>query len=125
MINRQPGSGTRVYLEQAVARLKIDPKKISGYGTAVSTHLEVGLSVLRSEADVGLATTTTAQLLGLGFVSLRRERFDVLILKDRFFAPNIQLLMDIIGSGEFRDRVEAMGGYDVSESGRVISSKHH
>jgi len=72
-----------------------------------------------------LATKTTAQLLGLGFVSLRRERFDVLILKDRFFGPNIQLLLDIIGSGEFRDRVEAMGGYDVSESGRVISSKHH
>ena len=125
VINRQPGSGTRVYLDHEIARLKIDPKKITGYGSAVSTHLDVGLHVLRGEADVGLATKTTALLLGLGFVSLRRERFDVLILKDRFFGPNIQLLLDIIGSGEFRDRVEAMGGYDVSESGRVISSKHH
>jgi excisionase family DNA binding protein len=125
VINRQTGSGTRVYLDHEIARLKIDPKKISGYGTAVSTHLEVGLQVLRGEADVGLATKTTAVFLGLGFVSLRRERFDLLVLKDRFFAPNIQILMDIIGSGEFRDRVRAMGGYDVSESGRVISSKHH
>jgi len=125
VINRQRGSGTRAYLDHEIARLKIDPKKISGYGTAVSTHLEVGLHVLRGEADVGLATKTTALLLGLGFVSLRRERFDLLILKDRFFAPSIQILMDIIGSGEFRDRVHAMGGYDVSESGRVISSKHH
>jgi putative molybdopterin biosynthesis protein len=125
VINRQTGSGTRVYLDHEIARLKIDPKKISGYGTAVSTHLEVGLQVLRGGADVGLATKTTAVLLGLGFVSLRRERFDLLVLKDRFFAPSIQILMDIIGSGEFRDRVHAMGGYDVSESGRVISSKHH
>jgi len=125
MINRQPGSGTRVYLDHEIARLKIDPKKVAGYRTAVSTHLEVGLQVLRGEADVGLATKTTAVLLGLGFVSLRRERFDLLVLKDRFFAPSIQILMDIIGSGEFRDRVHAMGGYDVSESGRVISSKHH
>ena len=125
MINRQPGSGTRVYLDHEIARLKIDPKKVAGYRTAVSTHLEVGLQVLRGAADVGLATKTTALLLGLGFVSLRRERFDVLILKDRFFVPSIQILMDIIGSREFRNRVEAMGGYDVSESGRVISSKHH
>jgi len=123
MINRQPGSGTRIYLDQEIARLKIDAKKISGYGTAVSTHLEVGLQVLRDEADVGLATKTGALLLGLDFIPLRRERFDLLMLKDRFFTPNVQALMDIIGSTEFRKRVEAMGGYDVTESGRVLSSR--
>ena len=125
LINRQAGSGTRVYLDHEVARLKIDPKRIPGYETAVSTHLEVGLRVLGGEADVGPATKTTALLLGLDFVPLTRERFDVLIPKDRFFSRGIQLLLGIIGSSEFRDRVNAMGGYDVSESGRVISSNDH
>ncbi len=76
IINRQPGSGTRIYFDQELARARLSGKKISGYDTVVSTHLEVGLRMLRGDADVGLATRTTAQLLGLDFISLTRERFD-------------------------------------------------
>jgi excisionase family DNA binding protein len=122
MINRQPGSGTRLYLDQELSRGRFNPKKISGYDTAVPTHLGVGLAVLRGAADVGLATRTTAHLLGLGFLALTRERFDLLVAKERFFTKGIQVLLGIIGSREFRDRVDAMGGYDVTESGRIISS---
>jgi len=122
IINRQPGSGTRIYLDQELARARLSGKKISGYDTVVSTHLEVGLWVLRGGADVGLATRTTAQLLGLGFVLLTRERFDMLIRKDRFFTRGIQVLLGIVGSQEFRERVDILGGYDVTESGRIITA---
>jgi len=122
IINRQPGSGTRIYLDQELARARLSGKKISGYDTIVSTHLEVGLWVLRGGADVGLATRTTAQLLGLGFVLLTRERFDMLIRKNRFFTRGIQVLLGIVGSQEFRERVDILGGYDVTESGRIITA---
>jgi putative molybdopterin biosynthesis protein len=121
IINRQPGSGTRMYLDQELARARLSDKKISGYDTVVSTHLEVGLAVLRGGADVGLATRTTAQLLGLDFVLLTRERFDMLVRKDRFFTRGIQVLLGIVGSREFRERVDTLGGYDVTESGRIIT----
>jgi putative molybdopterin biosynthesis protein len=121
MINRQPGSGTRIYLDQELARSRLNYKKISGYESAVSTHMGVGLKVLRGEADAGLATRTTAQLLGLGFLFLTRERFDMVIPKDRFFTQGIQTLLGIVGSREFRERLSALGGYDVSESGRIIN----
>ena len=88
----------------------------------VSTHLEVGLRILKGDADVGLATRTAAQLLGLEFLPLTRERFDLLIPREGFFFYGIQTLLSIVGSREFRDRVDALGGYDVSESGRIISS---
>ena len=122
IINRQPGSGTRIYLDQELARARLDVKKISGYDTVVSTHLEVGLKVLGGAADIGLATRTTAQLLGLDFISLTRERFDAVIPKERFFSHGIQVLLGTLGSREFRQRVEALGGYDASESGRIITS---
>jgi len=122
IINRQPGSGTRIYLDQELARAGLDVKKISGYDTVVSTHLEVGLKVLGGAADIGLATRTTAQLLGLDFISLTRERFDAVIPKERFFSHGIQVLLGTLGSREFRQRVEALGGYDASESGRIITS---
>lgn len=120
-INRQSGSGTRIYLDQELARACLNHKKMLGYETEVSTHLEVGLRILQGAADVGLATRTTAQLLGLDFLSLTRERFDLLVRKERFFTYGIQTLLGIVGSREFRDRVGALGGYDVTESGRIIT----
>ncbi len=122
IINRQRGSGTRIYLDQELARARLDVKKISGYDTVVSTHLEVGLKVLAGVADVGLATRTTAKLLGLDFIPLTRERFDMLVRKDRFFNRGIQVLLGIVGSREFRERVDTLGGYDVAESGRIITA---
>jgi putative molybdopterin biosynthesis protein len=120
MINRQAGSGTRLYLDQTLARLKINPRKLNGYEATVATHVEVGSKVLRGEVDTGLATMTTAQMLGLDFVPLARERFDAVIAQERFFSPAIQILLSIVGSREFRVRLEAMGGYDSAESGRIV-----
>jgi excisionase family DNA binding protein len=122
MINRQPGSGTRHYVDQEFSRLGVDAKKINGYNDTVATHLEVGLKILRKEADAGIAASAAARLLGLDFIPLTRERFDMLIPKERFFSPGIQALLETVGSWEFRTRVEALGGYDTSESGRVIAS---
>lgn len=122
LINRQPGSGTRHYLDQEFSRLGVEPKKIAGYGDAVVTHFEVGLKILRHEADAGIATETTARILGLEFIPLTQERFDMLIPKERFFSAGIRALLEIVGSREFRSRVESLGGYDTSESGRIVAS---
>jgi len=121
-INRQDGSGTRLFLDQQLARLGVDAGGIDGYQDTVATHLEVGLRVLRGEADVGLATRAAARLLGLDFTPLTRERFDLVIAKERFFAPAIQPVVEIVGSRDFRTRIEALGGYDTSDSGRILSS---
>jgi molybdate-binding protein len=60
--------------------------------------------------------------LGLDFIPLTRERFDAVIPKERFFSPGIQVLLGTVGSREFRQQVESLGGYDASESGRIITS---
>ena len=123
LINRQAGSGTRLHLDQALSRLKIDAHNLNGYETSVSTHLDVAMRVLRGEADTGLATLASARMLGLDFVPLTRERFDAVIARERFFSPEIQTLLSIVGSSEFRCRLAAMGGYDGAESGRIIYTR--
>ena len=82
MINRQAGSGTRHYIDQQFSKLGIDAKKIEGYDVAVATHLEIGLKILRAEADAGIASGAAARLLGLDFIPLTRERFDIVIPED-------------------------------------------
>ena len=120
IINRQTGSGTRLYLDQTLARLKINSRKLNGYQTSVGTHAEVGFRVLRGEVDTGLATMTTARMLGLDFVPLARERFDAVIPQERFFSPAIQILLNVIGSREFRGRLDVLGGYDSADSGHIV-----
>lgn len=121
LINRQSGSGTRIFLDSELARARMKAVDIAGYKTVVSTHLEVGMEILRGAADVGLATRTTAKLLGLEFLPLTRERFDILVRKGRYFTRAVQALLTVIGSREFRARLDALGGYDAAESGRIVA----
>ncbi|HEV8310844.1 MAG TPA: helix-turn-helix transcriptional regulator [Methylomirabilota bacterium] len=120
-VNRQPGSGTRHFIDAGLGREGVAPAKLAGYRDEVTTHWGVGLRVLRGEADVGVATRSVAHALSLGFVPLTRERFDMVIPKDTFFRPAVQTLLEAVRSERFRRRLEALGGYEASEAGRVLA----
>jgi len=120
LVNRQPGSGTRQFLDAGLARAGVPPRAIAGYGDEVSTHWAVGLRVLRGQADIGLATRAVAQALSLAFVPLTRERFDMIIPKDLFFRPAIQALVEAVRSERFQEGLTRLGGYDARQTGRVL-----
>ena len=122
LVNRQKGSGTRVLLDYHLKQLKIPPSKIEGYEKEVYTHFEVGLSILSKEADVGIATIAVAKLLGLPFVPIANESFDMILEKNTFFHKGIQAFIETLNSKEFRQRVEPIGAYDFKDSGKIIYS---
>jgi len=122
-INRQKGSGTRVLLDHHLKRLQVNPSKISGYEKEVYTHFEVGLSILSKEADVGIATIAVSKLLGLPFIPITQESFDMILDQSTFFEKGIQAFIEILNSQEFRNRVERLGSYDFKNSGKVLYSK--
>ena len=119
-INRQGGSGTRLLLDSLLQDSKIGPAKVVGYQKEVATHLEVGIEILRGKADAGLGVLSVARYLGLDFIPLTKERFDLLIPEEYFFAPQIQSLLALLGSKDFRERVQELGGYDTTDSGTII-----
>jgi putative molybdopterin biosynthesis protein len=123
-INRQKGSGTRVLLDHHLKKLRISSSAIEGYEREVYTHFEVGLSVLSKEADVGIGTIVVSKLLGLGFVPITRESFDMLMDQSTFFKKGIQALIEVLNSREFRSRVEGLGSYDFKNSGKILYSKN-
>ena len=122
-INRQKGSGTRILLDHHLKRLQISTSKINGYEREVYTHFEVGLSILSKEADVGIATIAVSKLLGLPFIPITQERFDMLLDQSTFFEKGIQVFIEILNSKEFRNGVERLGSYDFKNSGKVIYSR--
>jgi len=120
-VNRQSGSGTRHFVDLTLSRAGVEVEGIVGYRDAVSTQWAVGLRVLRQEADAGVAVRSVAQALGLGFVALARERFDMVIPKSAFFRPDVQALVEAARSDGFRQGLERLGGYDARQSGRVLA----
>ncbi len=123
LINRQKGSGTRVLLDYHLKKLQIAPSKIKGYEREVYTHFEVGLSILSKEADVGIATIAVSKLLGLPFIPITQESFDMILDQTTFFEKGIQAFIEILNSQEFRNRVERLGSYDFKNSGKVLYSR--
>ncbi len=122
LINRQKGSGTRILLDHHLKRLRIPPSKINGYEKEVYTHFEVGLSILSKEADVGIATIAVSKLLGLPFIPITQESFDMILDQSTFFEKGIQAFIEILNSHEFRNRVERLGSYDFKNSGKILYS---
>ncbi len=121
-INRQEGSGTRVLLDYYLQRLGIKPSRIKGYDKEVYTHFEVGLAILSGQADVGLATIAVSKLLGLSFMPIIQESFDMILDQSTYFRKDIQAFIDILNSKDFRSQVGWLGNYDFSSSGKIIYS---
>jgi excisionase family DNA binding protein len=107
IINRQEGSGTRLLLDGLIQKAGVEPSSITGYDNVVFTHLEVGLAVLSGKADAGIATGSVASMLGLNFIPLSSERFDMVIARNNFFKRQVQALISVLRSDEFKTQVNA------------------
>lgn len=116
-VNRQKGSGTRVLLDIQLRQLGISPGEIKGYEQEMETHLAVGLSVSRGEADVALGIEAAARSFDLDFVPLFRERYDLVIPLASYRSKLLAPLLDTVVSEEFKEVVNKVGGYDTSQTG--------
>ncbi|MGE5312112.1 MAG: substrate-binding domain-containing protein, partial [Nitrospirota bacterium] len=119
-VNRQAGSGTRILLDWQLKQLGLDPRSISGYEREEYTHMAVAVDVLSGTADAGMGIYAAAQALGLDFLPVITERYDLVIPAVHFDVPLVQTLLRIISSEEFKNQVMALGGYDVRETGTLI-----
>jgi putative molybdopterin biosynthesis protein len=121
-VNRQNGSGIRMLLDEELGKRGIAPGEITGYDAEVYTHLEVGLSIVSDEADVGIASAAAAKIFDLRFLPLTSERFDMILDQKTFFEPAVQAFIETLQSDAFRKRVEKIGNYDFRDSGRILHS---
>jgi putative molybdopterin biosynthesis protein len=118
---REPGTGTRALFDRELDRLRIDPTPILRNAVIVDTHLEAGLAVHRGEAEVGIGIEAAARMIGLDFLPLQEERFDLVIRKQTFFTGPVQDLLALLSVPEFAEMAEQLGGYDIAASGRMIN----
>ena len=120
-VNRQRGSGTRVLLDFKLSEAGIDPESIAGYQREEYTHLAVAAAVAGGKATVGLGILSAARAIGMDFIPLFEEQYDLAIPEDVYESELLAPMLALIQSPGFRVKVEALGGYDASRMGEVVA----
>ncbi|MEW5921288.1 MAG: molybdopterin biosynthesis protein [Bacillota bacterium] len=120
-VNRQKGAGTRVFLDYRLSKQGIGPEKIKGYSREEFNHLAVAAAVKGGSADVGLGIRAAASTLGMDFIPLAWEQYDLAIAPAFYDTLPCLALLEAISSPAFRTAVERMGGYDLKDSGKLLT----
>lgn len=122
MINREKGAGSRVLLDENLKLLGLYGSQIKGYGNENQSHLAVASAVSRGEADVAVGTEKIArQVDNIEFIPMKKERYDLVVKKEYFDRPEVDIMMRILRSERFRNEFRGIGGYDTGEMGEVIA----
>jgi putative molybdopterin biosynthesis protein len=118
-VNRQFGSGTRILLDSMLIEEGLDKNLINGYDREESSHTAVGILVKESVADAGVGIYSVAKAFSLDFIPLAEEEYDLLVTSKFMSDMRFAILMDVMTSGEFANRLNDMGGYNTEETGKV------
>ena len=127
-VNRQRSSGTRVLLDFKLRELGILTDLIRGYDREEYTHLAVAAAVQGGRADVGLGILPAARTMGLDFIPLFEERYDLVIPTEFYDSDLLSPMLELIRSPGFQAEVQSLGGYNVREMGTlkaVLGSGQH
>lgn len=119
-INRQRGAGTRLLLDHLLQEHGLDPRRIQGYEREEYTHMAVAVNVHSGTADVGLGILAAARALGLDFIPLTPERYDLVVPEATFNDARFQTLLAVVRSPEFHQAALALGGYDLKDCGQIV-----
>ncbi|KHD84611.1 helix-turn-helix transcriptional regulator [Heyndrickxia ginsengihumi] len=120
IINREKGSGARILLDEQLRIHNISPKVIKGYEHEESNHLSVASAVSTGVADVGVGIEKAAKMVGVDFIPLITERYDLVILKNPENKHLIHIVKEILSSPLFQSEITSLGDYDHSKTGSII-----
>ena len=120
IVNREEGAGARLLLDHHLALAAVPSAKVKGYQELASSHLDVAQRIAYGQVDAGIGIGFTAGFLGLDFIPLQQERYDLVIPTVSLAShPTLSHLFDTIASHTFRSEIGAVGGYDTQETGTI------
>jgi transcriptional regulator with XRE-family HTH domain/molybdate-binding protein len=113
---REPGAESQKALERA-----LEPYGGAGRlaGPPASGHLDAARQVAHGLADVGVTIEAAALAYGLVFAPLEGHRVELRIAEEWQDHPGARSLLELFFSENFRRRLRALGGYDLSAAGPV------
>ena len=123
IVNREPGSGVRVLVDEKLRQAGISTQEVNGYQKVVNSHLEAAATLNRGEADVAVGSEKhSLSVPGIDFIFIQEESYDMVIRKEDFTKKPYQKMIEIIRSPEYQKEVAGLGSYNVENMGKIIYS---
>jgi putative molybdopterin biosynthesis protein len=120
LVNREPGSGSRHWLDAELSRAKLQPTGVLGYGDELSSHWQCARALREGRADVAVGPRAIAAAFGLEFVPTGEVAFDLVVPKTHFDHPSLQAILQRIRSRAFQREVETLAGYHAVDAGSRV-----
>jgi putative molybdopterin biosynthesis protein len=117
--NRNRGSGTRLWIDLELKKLRIPSEKVNGYGTVVKTHNEAASLIRAGKADAAIGLQAAAHKSGLDFIPLFEERYDFVLPGEQ--KKNLNPLLEYIQTADFRNMLNSLTGYNPKHSGEQVA----
>jgi putative molybdopterin biosynthesis protein len=117
-VNRNAGSGTRLWFDGELKKRKIDAIEIAGYDRVVKTHSESAALIASGRADVSIGLQAAAHQHDLDFIPLFEERYDLVLPREN--EKTLSPLLDYLQTSNFRTGLNTLTGYNASHSGEQI-----
>ena len=118
--HRLEGAGTRLLLDRELEKVGLKRSRIQGDQKEFRRHFDVAMEVFSGRADAALAIKPVVGLLGLDFVSVRWERYDLLISKARCYELDVHLFLELLQEPQFREAAQQLNGHDLSLCGKMV-----
>ena len=120
-INREKGSGIRIFVDEMLKKLGVFSDKIQGYEDEAASHMMAATAVKRGSADAAIGNEKTAkQVGGVGFIPLKQESYDIVFRLSDLEKEPYQALLACIRSQEFEEVIRAVEGYDTTKIGEQL-----
>ena len=116
---RQPGAGAAALFEKLLSKEGLVATDLVPSTELARTESDAAAAVAAGEAEAALGIEAMARQFHLPFLPLVRERFDLLIDRRAYFTDRVQTLLAFARSDALERKADAMGGYDLSETGHV------
>ena len=121
ILNRRPGSSSRILLDVQLKRLGLAASNIRGYDKIMRSHLTMAAAIAEGEADLAIGTERISrQMEGIDFIPLLEERYDIALKKPRLDTPPVQKLIAVMNQPAFRRELSRFSGNDYRDSGKII-----
>jgi putative molybdopterin biosynthesis protein len=116
---RPKGAGAQLLLLALLHRAKLTLDQLAAVSPISPTGPDIAQAIRAGRADTGIATRGVANAAGLDFVPIVWEHFDLVLRQRDYFHPPLQALIRFLRSDDLAARVQELGGYDMSEAGKV------
>ena len=118
LINGNPASEMRLWIDTAITRLGIPISSIQGCENFVHNDRTAAQSVQAGKADVAIGIQAAAWEYRLDFVPLFEERYDLVINIEQ--TQLVSPLLDYIQTVAFRKELGSIPGYNATHTGEQI-----